>query len=221
VIGSRAAAIKDHNSSITNESTIEDPKSKMHWLIALDVAILPPPIISTRAIELSGSLPEQESLGLRLGGDAIPHITLTQQFVPAEALDAVLDTVALTLTGAEPLCLMVTGAGGGQSAVWMAIEPAPILLDLHRRLMTNLAAFERQDGSPAAFVDHDARRRDVAWVAGFRRSASYEAFTPHITLGHAAMLPRVESMTFEATTIAACQLGRFCTCRHVFRRWEL
>ncbi len=38
-------------------------------LIALDVAILLPPAISRRAIELSAALRENESVGLRLGGD--------------------------------------------------------------------------------------------------------------------------------------------------------
>jgi len=28
-------------------------------------------------------------------------------------------------------------------------------------------------------------------------------------------------VTFDATTIAVCQLGRYCTCRRVLRQWEL
>jgi hypothetical protein len=61
----------------------------------------------------------------------------------------------------------------------------------------------------------------VEWVAGFRRNSSYEAFTPHITLGHSTKLPFVEPVSFDATTIAACHLGRFCTCRRILRQWKL
>jgi 2'-5' RNA ligase len=190
-------------------------------VIALDVAILPPPDISRRAIELSAKLPQPESVGVRLGGDMLPHITLTQQFVESEGIDTVLDRVASALAGVAPLRLTVTGAGRGRSSVWMAIQPTPVLIELHQRLMDSLREFERSDGTQAAFINGDARPGDLEWVAGFRRNSSYEAFTPHITLGHAATLPSVEPVTFDATTVAACHLGRFCTCRRVLRQWKL
>jgi 2'-5' RNA ligase len=190
-------------------------------LLALDIAILPPREVSSRAIELSASLPESESLGLRLGGDVLPHITLTQQFVTLDSLEAVLDRVGSELTGIEPLPLTVTGAGGGRSPVWMSIQPTPALVDLHERLMDAMRPFEVQGGSEASFFDGNARRADVEWVSGYRQTSSYGGFRPHITLGHASALPDIEPATFEATTIAACHLGKFCTCCHVLRQWEL
>jgi hypothetical protein len=190
-------------------------------LVAIDIAVLPSPAISQRAIELSAALPENESLGLRLGGDAIPHVTLTQQFVREEDLDSAFDRVGSALAGFGALSLTVTGAGRGQSSVWMSLDLTPALMELHRRLMEILSGLERPDGTEAAFLGGDARPGDVAWVAGFRRVSSFAAFKPHITLGHASTLPDVERLTFEATTIAACHLGKFCTCRRVVRRWEL
>jgi 2'-5' RNA ligase len=190
-------------------------------LLALDVAILLPPEVSQQAIELSASLPESESLGLQLGGEVLPHITLTQQFITADALEAVLQRVGSELTGIEPLRLTVTGAGRGRHSVWMSIQLTPPLADLHQRLMDALHPFERDGGTEAAFFDGAARRGDVEWVAGYRQTSSAAAFGPHITLGHAAALPDVELVTFEATTIAACHLGTFCTCRRVLRQWKL
>jgi len=190
-------------------------------LIALDIAILPPPVISLRAIELSAGLPEKESKGLRLGGDVLPHVTLTQQFISTRDLDAALDRAGAVLAGFGPLPLNVTGPGRGESAAWMTIGATPFLIELHRRLMDELRPFERPDGTVAAFVDGDARPGDVAWVAGFRRTAGYGAFTPHITVGHASHLPAVEPLAFDAATVAACHLGRFCTCRRVLRTWAL
>ena len=190
-------------------------------IIALDIAILPPQAISQRAIELSAALPETESKGLRLGGDILPHVTLTQQFMQAEDLDAALDRAGAVLAGFGPLPLKVTGPARGDSSVWMAIALTPSLIELHRRLMDELRPFERPDGTATAFVDEDARPGDVAWVAGFRRTSSYEAFTPHITLGHASDLPAVEPLAFDAATVAACHLGKFCTCRRVLRTWAL
>jgi 2'-5' RNA ligase len=189
-------------------------------LVALDVAILPPPAVWRRAIELSASLPEAESLGLRLGGDVMPHITLTQQFVSLDRLDDALDHIGVILSGVAALPLKVTGPGRS-TAIWMSIELTPALTDLHHRLMDTLAPFESSHGAAGAFFGGIARDGDVAWVSGFRRTSSFAAFTPHITLGHASTLPVVEQVTFEATTIAACHLGKFCTCRRVLRQWEL
>src|SRR4029453_14325326 len=99
-------------------------------LIALDVAILPPPAVWRRAIELSATLPLSESFGLRLSDEVMPHITLTQQFVAAERLEAAFDRIGAMLADVTALPLTVTGPGSS-SAVWMAIEPTPALMDLH------------------------------------------------------------------------------------------
>ena len=197
-----------------------EPGTTPTRLIAVDVAILPPPAIWQRAIELSAALPLSESFGLRLSDDVMPHITLTQQFVGTERLGAALDRIGAMLEDVAALPLTITGPGGS-SAVWMSIEATPALMDLHRGLMATLAPFEQPRATAAAFFGGSARLGDIAWVSGFRRSSSDAAFRPHITLGHASTLPDVERMTFQATTIAACHLGRFCTCRRVLRRWEL
>ena len=190
-------------------------------LLAFDVAILPPSFVSKRAIELSAALPAADSHGLRLDDDRLPHITVTQQFVPKQDLDEVLAKIEPIITNYDTLHLNVTGPGRGRSSAWMSIAPAPDLVMLHRELMDALHYLERPDGTSDAFVDGDARPGDIAWVAGFRRTSSYAAFRPHITLGHSSTLPAIEPLAFEASTIAACQLGRFCTCRRVLRRWEL
>lgn len=193
----------------------------MSTLLALDVAILPPPDVGERAARLSATLPADQSQGLRLDADHLPHITLTQQFVRSDDLDAIFECLDDALRGQPPMTLQVTGGGKGASSVWMAVERTAAISRLHGRLMDALHGFERPVGGPAAFVAGDARQDDVAWVTGYRRTASLGAYTPHITLGHASESPPVDPWTFEATTVAACHLGRFCTCRQVLRSWEL
>jgi 2'-5' RNA ligase len=190
-------------------------------LVAIDVAVLPPPEVSKRATEFSAMLAGGDPQALRLGAGCLPHITLTQQFVGAASLDACLDAVGVVLRGVAPLQLSVTGVGRGNTTVWMSVERSPALFDLHRRLMDALEKFEQADGDADAFIG-TARPRDTEWVRRYRRSSSGGAFTPHITLGHSTQTtPPVEPVTFEAATIAACQLGRFCSCGRVLRRWTL
>ena len=193
--------------------------------IAIDIAILPPADVSARAIALSAALPADESQGLRLGVDRLPHITLTQQFVPTESLDPLLAQLDRLVRNRDPMPLRVTGGGKGSSlgsnSVWMTIERTPALASLHAQLLLVVEPFEVTTGDAAAFFGADARDRDVRWVREFRRESSVARFTTHITLGHASEPPTVEPMEFVATTIAVCHLGRFCTCRHIFRAWEL
>lgn len=59
------------------------------------------------------------------------------------------------------------------------------------------------------------------WVTGYRLKSSFGAFTPHISLGHGDQPPAIEPLTFTATMVAACHLGRFCSCRTILRSWEL
>jgi 2'-5' RNA ligase len=188
---------------------------------AIDIAILPPADVSARAIALSAALPADQSQGLLLGADCLPHITLTQQFIPSESLDQFLAQVEYVLQDRQPIRVQVTGGGKGSNSVWMSIERSPELMNMHERLLQIAEPFEATSGDVSAFFGEDARERDVRWVREFRRQSSFDRFTPHITLGHASEPPAVEPMAFIATTIAVCHLGRFCTCRRIIRAWHL
>ena len=193
----------------------------MAKLVALDVAILPPPDVMARAIACSAALPRDGSERLVLDAAHLPHITLTQHFLRHEELDGAYAEIDEVLEGQLPLRLTITGGGHSGQTLWMAIERTPLLLNLHERLMNALKDLERTNGDAYAFLDGGGRVGDVHWVSGFRQQASFGAFLPHITVGHGAQPPTVERIEFEATAIAACHLGRFCTCRKILRAWEL
>jgi 2'-5' RNA ligase len=193
----------------------------MSKLVAVDVAILPPPDITARAIALSDTLAAEGSAELRLDAEHLPHITLTQHFIREEELDDAFARVDDVVAGLQPIRVRATGAGRSDHTLWIAIENTPDLSALHERLMEALRGYERPDGGTSAFFEGEGRVRDVLWVAGYRLKSSFSAFTPHITLGHGDRQPAVEPFAFDATAIAACHLGRFCTCRRVLRAWNL
>jgi 2'-5' RNA ligase len=193
----------------------------MSTLLAIDIALLPPLHVRYAAIQLSGALPAAESHGLRLDEEHIPHITLSQFFVRAEEFDAAMDKVDEVLRAARPLHLTVTGGGKGSNSVTIAIDNTPELQALHERVMEATRGYERPGGTPATFYGGDARIGDVMWVTSYRLKSSFAAYTPHITLGHASRPPDIAPMSFTADTVAACHLGRFCTCREVKRVWTL
>ena len=196
-------------------------------LVALDIAILPPAAVAARAVALSAAIPSRYSSRepahgrLRLDDEHLPHVTLSQHYVRETELEGAFAQVDTVLAAQQPLPLTVSGGGRSRHTLWMTVTRTPELLDLHERLMAALRGWERPGGTPDAFFERDARVRDVLWVAGFRLHASFGVFTPHITLGHGDLAPAIEPMAFEATTVAACHLGRFCTCRSVLRAWNL
>ena len=192
----------------------------MSDLIALDVAVLPPPDVTARAVALSAALPRAESQGPRLDDDHLPHVTLMQLFARVNELDQVFSRVDDTVRGIAPLALRATGGGEGNT-IWIAIDKTPRLVELHERLMEALRGLERPDGGTGAFFGDDARLRDVLWVTGYRLKSSFHHFEPHMTLGHGSAVPEIEPFTFDADTVAVCHLGRYCTCRRVLRQWSL
>jgi 2'-5' RNA ligase len=193
----------------------------MSKLLALDVAILPPPEVRQRAIELSAALPSDSDDRLRLDAGHIPHITLTQQFIRVEELEPAYERIDDVLRAEAPMTVQITGGGKGGHSVWMAVERTDALAGLHERLMEALRGFERPGGTAAAFYDEDGRVGDVLWVTSYRLKSSFHHYTPHITLGPGDTPPHIAPFSFEATTVAACHLGRFCTCRHALRTWTL
>jgi 2'-5' RNA ligase len=190
-------------------------------LVAIDIAVLPPPEVSARAIAASAALASDESQGLVLDEEHLPHVTLMQLFARNNERDEVMARVDEVVRDVAPLELEVTGGGQGTHSVRMAVAKTPPLVALHERLMEALRGLERPDGGTGAFFDDDARLRDVLWVAGYRLKSSFHHFEPHITLGHGSRAPEIPAFTFKADTVAACHLGKFCTCRRVLRRWTL
>jgi len=188
--------------------------------IAIDVAILPPPEIAALAVALNLPLAAASPDSLRLDDRHLPHITLTQQFVAADGLQPVIGAVDDVVRGEGPLTLQIAGAALQGDSVWLTLGPSERLQSLHARLMHALHPLEVRGGA-AAFFEGRARDRDVEWVGGYRTTAAHALFRPHITIGRGAPPRDVRPASFPADAIALCQLGRFCTCRHVIRSWTL
>ena len=190
-------------------------------LVALDVAILPPPEVSAQAIAVSRGLARNGEETFALSGPRLPHVTLAALFVATGEVDAACQAVALQLTDQPALPLHVHGGDRRGRTLWLGIDRSQALATLHARLMTAVAPFERTGGTIAAFTGEQARGNDVEFVARYRKRSAFAAFDPHITLGHGISAPDVSPFTFEAREVAVCHLGRFCTCCAVFERWTL
>lgn len=190
--------------------------------VALDVALLVPEPLLAHCVAVNAALVPPPR-GFRLDADHLAHITLVQQFIRAHDLKAVTATLDETMTHVEPLSLRVDGLGTGGTTSVLRLTPTDTLARLHRALMDRLGPFEVSTGDGTAFVtdQEPVRPADVRWVQRFRQDAAYDRFSPHITLGVGPVADWTGPSAGLATTLALCQLGRYCTCRRVLTRWTL
>ena len=197
-------------------------------LIALDVALRLPPSVE-EAVGRFNRMLDAPPTGFRLDATHLPHISLVQQFSPTDEVAALAEAIRTIVADHPPLHLTTAALARGGTATTLTLKPTPSLDALHRRLMDQAAAFDVGAGDAHAFAGSDAeavdaepaRARDVAWVTRFRTEAAYDAFDPHITLGVGVLDVAARSITFDASVVALCALGRFCTCREVLMSWEL
>jgi hypothetical protein len=192
-------------------------------LIAIDVALLLPDEANARAEAVNAKLYEPSEEGFQFDDTHLPHLTLVQQFCTQTHLPLIHDAVNAVLNGRRSLVLRVSGIKALTTSVQFAVEPTLELQQLHEDLMDALAPLAEPSGDENAFVHQDEppRLRDVEWVTNFRAQASFENYSPHITLGKGERPETVEPFSFTANRLAVCRLGRFCTCRVVLREWRL
>jgi 2'-5' RNA ligase len=192
-------------------------------LIAIDIAFLLPEDAQARALAVNAKLWAESREGFRFDETHLPHITLVQQFVRRAHLPEVFAAVESCLGEFPPMTLTVSGIEARGETVQFVIAPHSELSRLHERLMEALAPFDEGDGPAEAFADGDEppRPRDLEWVRHYRAQASGPRYFPHITLGKGRVTESVAPFSFTADRIAACQLGRFCTCRVILQEWRL
>ena len=191
-------------------------------LVALDVALLLPRAVAVALGRLNARLqPPPDGFGF--DDSHLPHVTLVQQFVPAADLPVVLPLLGRVAAETQPLALRGVGLRRGRSTTSLEVDGGAALRRLHASILERLAPQAAPRGDASAFVaeGEPARAADVDWVTHFRARAAGARFEPHVTLGVGALEGAAPPIAFTATELAACLLGRFCTCRRVLAAWRL
>ena len=191
-------------------------------VLALDVALLPPPACQPRLADLNAAL-DPPPRGFRFDDTHLPHVTLVQQFVATGRLDEVAGSLARLVSRAAPLRLRSTGLSRGRTTSSLRLERTDELDTLHARVMDALLPFAAGPGDESAFLSNGEppRPADLDWVTRFRDEAAYARFDPHITLGVGVAAGTTAALDTLTDRIALCHLGRYCTCRRVLAEWTL
>jgi hypothetical protein len=189
--------------------------------IAVDVALLLPPSVADEVRAINRRLYAQHPEGFLFDETHLPHITLLQLFVARSELPELYSRVGNLLVGHSPLTLKASGVIDAGIATHLVLARTPRLQELHEELMIDTADLKSPASTPAAFYGRP-RDADIRWVQGFRGAAAFDRFQPHVTLGIATGSGEfLQSHSFTTNCLAVCQLGRFCTCRVILRKWTL
>jgi 2'-5' RNA ligase len=192
---------------------------------SIDVVLLPPPEITTWAIELNKTLQVPGEQKIVLDATAcLPHISLFMGCVTEETLPEVQDILrdiassvhALPLTSAESFAATIPTK---EQVTMLQITTTPELQSLHERIVQALTPLSAVATLDSLCTPPPVSEITLTWVNGFIKHSSYQHFSPHITLGLGELPTSVTTpRSFTATTLALCHLGSYCTCRAVL--WQ-
>lgn len=191
--------------------------------IAVDVALLLPPELNERVKAWNAAVWAQGQEGFLFDATRLPHITLFQLAIEAVQQDELCERVAAVASKHQALDLRAPEILQTSSSVQLVVERHARLKELHEELVECLSDLALDEVAPAAFFrpDVEPRERDQAWVRRFREDSSHELFEPHVTVGKGPAPLLAAPLSFRASRLAVCQLGRFCTCRRIFQEWGL
>jgi glycosyltransferase involved in cell wall biosynthesis/2'-5' RNA ligase len=202
--------------------------------IAVDVVLLPPDEIVDKAIEVNQALIKTFDNKIVLNKqNCFPHLSLAMGSIKKDdipEIDTVLKDIAenfypITLTISD-ICAETIPTGEKVSG-FEIIKTKDLQL-LHETVMNKLSPYFTYDvSSDMIYTLPNQQVEEVTtyWIENYPKESSFEKFSPHITIG----IGEVEGETcglkfpiqFNASKLALCHFGNYCTCREILLLYEL
>ena len=193
--------------------------------LAIDIVLLPEPEIAHECIAINGKLVQECASEIVLAEDAcLPHVSLAMGCMTQEALPEIATRLQLILKETSIEAFRCEGIGTcensrGQFISSLQLKATPTLRTLHERVMRDLEPLLSQEVTESMLHGDDAiAPSTLDWIRAYRESSSFDAFSPHITLGYGRLERTEFPSQFLARSLAVCHLGNHCTCRRIL--WE-
>lgn len=189
--------------------------------IAVDVVLLPEEVMMDKAIQANAKLVEKFGKEIVLNKkDCLPHISLAMGCIQQGDIDSIRE-VLQTIAKENPLgklkatgILTRTHSTGSKVSVFQ-IENTDQLQSLHETICQKLAPYFIYDVTPDMMYDEQVAENTLLWIKGYRQKASFDRFSPHITIGYGQAENLSSPIEFTACQLALCHLGNHCTCRKI------
>lgn len=190
--------------------------------IATDVVLLPDETMTERAIEVNKRLVGDRREEIVLDREThLPHISLAMGCVDEKDVGTIGELLQglseeTTVSRLSVVGILTPTNSRGEKTSLFEVRKINELQALHEWVMEETRPFFSHDVTDAMIYDNVVAPTTLEWIRDYPQKASFERFTPHITIGYG----EVESglsfpIWFTVTRLALCHLGNHCTCRKV------
>jgi 2'-5' RNA ligase len=187
---------------------------------AVDIVLLPPEHLMSRAIELNRELIRSNPPKIELNNkNCIPHISLAMGVLKHADRESIARDLTAIAAEYDPLPLRCIGIYAveiptGEKISGIAIENSEGLYTLHKDVMELCTGYLTHDASlDMVFTPPEAEEITLRFINRYPENSAYERFIPHITLGIGEMVDPGFSDEFVVPEMAMFHLGNYCTCR--------
>ncbi len=196
--------------------------------LAVDVVLLPPDSLAAQAIEINRRLVALWKSAIVLDREScLPHISLAMGCLEEADLTRAAGVLEELARPCAPLRLkalriVTIETAGGRKVSQLEIERTPELQRLHESVMKKVARYLTSEVTADTLVSPgEVDEGALFWIRNYSKVASFELFSPHLTLGYGQADAELGPTDFTAATLALFHLGNHCTCRKVLYAVEL
>jgi len=196
--------------------------------IATDVVLLPDETMTERAIEVNKRLVGDRREEIVLNGEThLPHISLAMGCVDEKEVDTIGELLQGLSEKTAVNRLSVVGIltptnSRGEKTSLLEVGKTDEMQMLHERIMKETKPFFSHDVTDAMIYDDVVAATTLEWIHDYPQKASFERFSPHITIGYGELEPGLSfPIQFRVTRLALCHLGNHCTCRKILAATSL
>ncbi len=189
--------------------------------LAIDVVLLPPDPVMDMALAWNRTLLKNGSQIIVLDKNhRIPHVSIVMGCLSIENLERAISVLKAVSASHRAMKLDVsrikTATTASGTVTSFDIEPSHELLRLHESIVTSFSPLLTQDTTEADLNDlPPIEASALEWINNYISDHCYNRFWPHITLGFGDSPNNLTPFTFEASRLAICHLGNYCTCTKI------
>ncbi|MHC4222120.1 MAG: 2'-5' RNA ligase family protein [Planctomycetota bacterium] len=195
---------------------------------AVDIVLLPPKVISDKAVEANRKLTQQFDNPIVLDNqNTLPHISLAMGCIEENDLTSI-EKILANITQQHPIApLQITGIQIATTSVGQKISAYLIgktknLQRLHETIMTELKPyFTYEVTADMLFSNEEIAQTTLNWIKTYPQNSSFKNFWPHITIGYGQITGTDFPITFRPKKLATCHLGNHCTCKKILNSIQL
>jgi len=188
--------------------------------LAVDFVILLPKEISAMVIQANGRLKGKGATNIRLGRNgSLPHLSLAMGVISRDKIPQMHSLLSDIKTSFPSLMLSISKIVKDKNNVnSFVIENTNALQALHETIMEKTQPLLSYTVTKEMILGpkHKITENSLNWIASYREKSSYTNFEPHITIGFGDVtVNETFPITFQATQLALCHLGPYCTCQTI------